>query len=179
MHRPLAGRGGNPGSRVYEQIDQPLLVDGRPVSFWHAVTGGDPAPTYADLARLLIAFHGLGDCPCELSGFDPLRTSRSRLAAPGGVTGGDPDFLRARCDELNEQIQELTYALPAGAIHGDAHPRNLLTDSGQVVLLDFRGGFDRPVSVNEARRIRARTSAALARITPHRGSASPSGGPHD
>jgi hypothetical protein len=70
-----------PAVRVYEEIDQPLLVDGRPVSFWHEVPGGDPAPTYADLARLLAAFHGLGDCPCELSGFDPLRTSRSRLAA--------------------------------------------------------------------------------------------------
>jgi hypothetical protein len=34
-----------PAVRVYEEIDQPLLVDGRPVSFWHAVTGGDPAPT--------------------------------------------------------------------------------------------------------------------------------------
>jgi hypothetical protein len=36
------------------------LVDGaRPVSFWHEVTGGDPAPTYTDLVRLLAAFHGL------------------------------------------------------------------------------------------------------------------------
>ncbi len=38
-------------------------ASGRPVSFWHAVTGGDPAPTYADLAQLLAAFHGLGDGP--------------------------------------------------------------------------------------------------------------------
>jgi Ser/Thr protein kinase RdoA (MazF antagonist) len=126
-----------PAVRVYEETDQPLLVDGRPVPFWHAVTGGDPAPTYTDLARLLAAFHGLGDGPCELSGFDPLRTSRSRLAAPGGLTAGDRDFPRARCGELNEQLQELTYALPTGPIHGDAHPRNLLTDNGQVVLLDF------------------------------------------
>jgi hypothetical protein len=78
-----------PAVRVYEEIDQPLLVDGRPVSFWHEVPGGDPAPTYADLARLLAAFHGLGDCPCELSGFDPLRTSRSRLAARPRALGRD------------------------------------------------------------------------------------------
>jgi thiamine kinase-like enzyme len=38
---------------------------------------------------------------------------------------------------LNKQLQEVTYALPTGPIHGDAHPRNLLTDNGQVVLLDF------------------------------------------
>ena len=108
------------------------------MSFWRAVTGGDPAPTYGDLARLLAAFHGLGDCPCELSGFDPLRTSRSRLAAPGGVAARDRHFLRARCGELNEQLRELTYALPTGPIDGDAHPRNLLTNNGQVVLLDFK-----------------------------------------
>ncbi len=94
-------------------------------------------PANADLARLLAAFHGLGECPCELPGFDPLRTSHSRLSAPGGVAAGDRDFLRTRCGELNEQLQELTYALPTGPIHEDAHPRNLLTDNGQVVLLDF------------------------------------------
>src|ERR1035437_9441160 len=64
-----------PAVRVHEEIDQPLLVDGHPVSFWQTVTGGDPAPTHADLARLLAAFHGLGDCPCDLADFDPLRTS--------------------------------------------------------------------------------------------------------
>jgi hypothetical protein len=114
VRRPLDGRGERSGGPRLEGIDQPLLVDGRPVSFWHAVTGGDPAPTYTDLARLLAAFHKLGDCPCELSGFDPLRTSRSRLAAPVGAAAGERDFLRASCDELNEQLQQLTYALPTG-----------------------------------------------------------------
>ena len=31
-----------PAVRVIEDIEQPLLVDGHPVSFWQAVTGGDP-----------------------------------------------------------------------------------------------------------------------------------------
>jgi Phosphotransferase enzyme family len=126
-----------PAVRVYGEIYQPLLVDGHPVSFWHAVTGGAPAPGYDDLARLLAAFHGLGDCPCDLTGFDPLRTSGTRLVAPEGVRTGDRDFLRERCTALNEQLQELEFALPTGPIHGDAHTRNLLTDRGQVVLLDF------------------------------------------
>ncbi len=54
----------------------------------------------------------------------------SRLSAPSGVAAGDRDFLRARSDELNEQLQELTYAQPTGPIRGDAHPRNLMTDNG-------------------------------------------------
>ncbi len=60
-----------------------------------------------------------------------------RGVGPGGTAAGDRDFLRVRCGELNEQLQELTYALPAGPIHADAHPRNLLTNNGEVVLLDF------------------------------------------
>jgi Ser/Thr protein kinase RdoA (MazF antagonist) len=126
-----------PAVRALSVIDQPLLIDGHPISFWHSVRGGDPAPTHADLARLLKAFHGIGDCPCELVGFDPLRTSASRLAAPNGVAAKDRDFLRERCAEMNAQLPGLEFALPPGPIHGDAHTRNLLTDNGQVVLLDF------------------------------------------
>ena len=133
-----------PAVRVYEEIDQPLLVDGHPVSFWHAVTGGAPEPAYADLARLLKAFHDLGDCPCDLPGFDPLRTSESRLATADAVAADDRDFLRARCSDLNEQLPDLEFALPGGPIHGDAHTRNLLTDKGQVVLLDFEAAMTGP-----------------------------------
>jgi Ser/Thr protein kinase RdoA (MazF antagonist) len=128
---------GVPAVRVYEEIDQPLTVDGRPVSFWHMVTGGDPVPTHIDLARLLAAFHHARNCPCELASFDPLRTSESRLTEAKGVAKDDWDFLRTRCAELKDQLQHLAFALPRGPIHGDAHTSNLLTDCGQVVLLDF------------------------------------------
>ncbi len=126
-----------PAVRVYEQIDQPTLVDGHPVSFWHTVTGGDPVPTHVDLARLLAAFHAADNCPCELASFDPLKTAQTRLAQADGVPDSDRDFLQSRCAELNEQLPHLAFALPRGPIHGDAHTNNLLTDRGQVVLLDF------------------------------------------
>lgn len=126
-----------PAVRVIEEIGQPLLVDGHPVSFWHSVTGGHPLPTHLDLARLLAAFHSLPDCPCDLATFEPLHTSESRLAAANGVDPADRDFLRDRCADLKEQFEHLEFALPVGPIHGDAHTRNLLTDHGQVVLLDF------------------------------------------
>jgi aminoglycoside phosphotransferase (APT) family kinase protein len=130
-------RAGVPSVRVYEEINQPMLVDGRPVTFWHMVTGGDPVPTHIDLARLLAAFHAARDCPCELPDFEPLRTSKGRLAGVDGVAPDDRDFLRARCAELEQQFWHLRFALPRGPIHGDAHTRNLLTDRGQVVLLDY------------------------------------------
>lgn len=123
--------------RVLEGIDQPLLVGGHPLSFWQAVTGGDPEPTQADLARLLAAFHSLPDCLCDLPTFDPFGPSASRLARASGVAAGDLKFLRALCADLAEQFRGLTFALPVGPIHGDAHTGNLLVDRGQVVLSDF------------------------------------------
>jgi aminoglycoside phosphotransferase (APT) family kinase protein len=126
-----------PAVRVIDEIEQPTLVHDHPVTFWHTVTGGDPVPNHIDLARLLAAFHKAPDCPCELAGFDPLGPSHSRLANAGTVAVDDRDFLRARCDDLNGELQHLQFALPRGPIHGDAHTSNLLTDHGQVVLIDF------------------------------------------
>ena len=134
-----------PAIRVYEEIDQqPLLVDGHPVSFWYTVTGGEPVPTTADLARLLASFHALGDCPCDLPGFDPLRSVASRIAQADDVGSADRDFLSARCADLSARLQDLAFALPLGPIHGDAHTKNLLTDHGQVVLLDFEAAAAGP-----------------------------------
>jgi aminoglycoside phosphotransferase (APT) family kinase protein len=128
---------GVPAVRVHEEIEQPLLVCGHPVSFWHAVTGGGPQPAYTDLARLLARFHALQHCPCKLVGFEPLRTSKSRLATSAGTDPCDRDFLCGRCADLTYQFHKLEFALPPGPIHGDAHTWNLLTDGGQVVLLGF------------------------------------------
>ena len=128
---------GVPVVRVYEEIEQPLVVDGHPVSFWHAVSGGGPQPTYTDLGRLIACFHALERCPCKLAGFEPLRASQSRLATSAGTDPSDRDFLCGRCADLTSEFQELEFAIPAGPIHGDAHPWNLLSDGGQVVLLGF------------------------------------------
>jgi Ser/Thr protein kinase RdoA (MazF antagonist) len=126
-----------PAVRMIKEIEQPLLVDGHPVSFWRSVSGGGPAPTHVDLARLIAAFHSLPDSPCDLPSFQPLQTSEARLAKTIEIESDDREFLRERCADLNEQFQHLEFALPPGPIHGDAHTSNLLTDHGQVVLLDF------------------------------------------
>jgi Ser/Thr protein kinase RdoA (MazF antagonist) len=126
-----------PAVRVRDDIDQPTVVHGHPITFWRTVTGGDPVPDHVDLGRLLAAFHNAPGCPCDLPSFDPLGPSYSRLAKAKTVTQDDRDFLKAHCDDLNDELQHLQFALPRGPIHGDAHTSNLLTDHGQVVLIDF------------------------------------------
>jgi Ser/Thr protein kinase RdoA (MazF antagonist) len=133
-----------PAVRVAEDVDQPIVADGHPVSFWRQVTGGDPEPTHADLARLLASFHALGDGPCDLPSFDPLGPSFKRLAGAAGIPDTDRDYLYERCTELAHQFRRLDFALPAGPIHGDAWAGNLLTDHGQVVLLDFESAATGP-----------------------------------
>lgn len=133
-----------PAVRVHDEVDQPLLVQGHPVTFWRTVTGGEPVPTHIDLARLLKAFHEARSSPCDLDDFDPLRPVHSRLNEADGVSPGDREFLQARCAELDNELPNLAFALPRGPIHGDAHTSNLLTDRGQVVLLDFEASATGP-----------------------------------
>lgn len=105
-----------PAVRVCDDIDQPLMIDGHPVSFWHAVTGGQLTPTHIDLARLLAAYHATPDCPCDLDTFEPLWISESRLANAQGVATKDLDFLHQRIADLTKQFQHLDFALPVGPI---------------------------------------------------------------
>lgn len=126
-----------PGVQVLDEVEQPMLVDGHPVSFWRRVTGGAPKATHADLARLLAGFHRLGECPCPLEAFGPFTMSESRLTAMTDVDAEDRKFIQSRCAELTQEFRRLQFALPMGPIHGDAWIGNLLTDRGQVVLADF------------------------------------------
>jgi len=46
--------------------------------------------------------------------------------------------LLAHCDEIEQGLATVTWTLPVGTIHGDAHPGNLLrTATGEVVLCDL------------------------------------------
>lgn len=78
-----------------------------------------------------------GNATCDLAIFEPLRISESRLANARGVATKDLDFLHHRIADLTKEFEHLDFALPVGPIHGDAHTKNLLTDRGQVVLIDF------------------------------------------
>ena len=63
--RVVLRREGMAVAEVYEQVPhQPLVVDGHPVTFWHAVEPAGVRPTMADLAHLLGELHSLPDSPC-------------------------------------------------------------------------------------------------------------------
>lgn len=48
-----------PAARVVEDLEQPLVVDGHPVTFWHLIEEGDRKATYGELGAILRDLHSL------------------------------------------------------------------------------------------------------------------------
>ncbi|MGH3680443.1 MAG: phosphotransferase enzyme family protein [Natronosporangium sp.] len=140
MRRALAQRhgGGVLSTRVHEGVrDQPLVVAGHPVTFWHAVDPDGISPTTADLAQLLRRLHAHRDSPCSLPRFDPVPEIRRRLDTGLDLPEADQHFIQARCDVLDSLLPAVAPTLPQGPIHGDAHTGNLLRGVGATLLTDF------------------------------------------
>jgi aminoglycoside phosphotransferase (APT) family kinase protein len=133
-----------PAVRVADDLEQPLLLDGRVVSWWRAVPESDQQPSLVDLARILRAWHQLPNPPFVLQALDPLGNVPGRLAHAAGVGRADLAFLAARCVELAERYSDLRFPASPGPIHGDAHRGNLLDNHGRAVVGDFEAVCNGP-----------------------------------
>ncbi|MFE5571243.1 phosphotransferase enzyme family protein [Amycolatopsis japonica] len=130
-----------PAVRLFAGMTRPIRAGHFHVTFWDFITETPPAPTSRDLGRVLRALHALAPSPdLDLPPFRPLPKVADRLKAlpSGQISTADIDFLWSRCDLLQRDFDRLTFKLPRGPIHGDAHNGNLLRDQAGVVrLLDF------------------------------------------
>ncbi|MFE7210010.1 aminoglycoside phosphotransferase family protein [Streptomyces sp. NPDC057611] len=137
VSRWLAGEG-FPAARIVEDLEQPLVIDGHPVTFWHLIAEGDRKATYGELGATLRDLHAL-KVPdgLELPSFDPFDKQQRRLDR-AVIPEDDKVFLRKRWRELRGKYAELRFETPEGPVHGDAHVQNLMVDDqGQVILIDF------------------------------------------
>jgi aminoglycoside phosphotransferase len=138
VSRWLAGEG-FPAARVVEDLEQPLVVDGHPVTFWHLIVEEGRAATYGELGSVLRDLHAL-TLPdgLELPRYSAFGLSDLRLERAAGMSEDDLEFLRKRGRELKERLAELRFGSPLGPVHGDAHTDNLMVDrSGVVHLIDL------------------------------------------
>lgn len=108
-------------ARVVEEVEQPLLIDGRPVAFWHLIVEGDRKATYGELGGVLRDLHSLTvppglDLPC----FDPFGKQELRIDK-AAIHEDDRSFLRKRRRELRDKYAELQFESPKGPVYGDAH----------------------------------------------------------
>ena len=127
-----------PAVRVVENIEQPLIADGRVATFWEVLS--DQYATVADLAALLRDLHALQPPPSlRLPNLRPLERTRRRIEA-SLFAPDDKRFLLDRVEGLSARWQELGFALSAGVIHGDASIGNVIrARDGRAVLIDLDG----------------------------------------
>jgi hypothetical protein len=133
--RWLAGRG-IAACRPAPGIVQPVIVDGHPVTFWQWIEADGSRAGPARLGRTLQSLHALGEQGIELEPFDPLASVEAFVRGPLAVDPASA-FLRDQCSILADAFRELTFELPAGPIHGDAHVGNLMGSAGHAVLIDL------------------------------------------
>ncbi|MFE3173607.1 phosphotransferase enzyme family protein [Amycolatopsis sp. NPDC059090] len=123
------------------RLPQAVVAHGFTVTFWETIHESAPEPSSADLAFILRKLHELPSAETlRLPSFRPLPKVRQRLRElpEGALPVGDMDFLLSRCEGLEEDFRELSFDLPLGVIHGDAHPGNLMRrQDSSVCLIDF------------------------------------------
>lgn len=140
-------REGFPVTRVVDDLEQPLIVDGHPVTFWHLIEESTRKATYEELGAVLRDLHSLS-LPDTLSlpPYPVLDRTDRRINAVVGIPEDDRAFLRKRACELGDRVADLRFESAKGPVHGDAHVQNLMVDrNGQVILIDLeRFSFDFP-----------------------------------
>lgn len=127
-----------PAACTWEAIDQPIDVEGHPVTFWHYIDGrrGGPEDVRA-LGEVLRRVHALPPPhdfalpPEDVLGRIEARVDRAQ------VPREDRAFLLDQLAELASAIGELSFPLPSCVTHGDAHVQNLMVTSQGVELIDF------------------------------------------
>ncbi|MFE4642767.1 phosphotransferase enzyme family protein [Streptomyces sp. NPDC056730] len=146
VSRWLAGEG-FPVTRVVDDLEQPMIVDGHPVTFWHLIEESDRKPTYGELGGVLRDLHSLSlPDTLTLPPYPVLDRTDRRINAAVDIPEDDRAFLRKRARELRDRVGNLRFESEKGPVHGDAHVQNLMVDKNdQVILIDLeRFSFDSP-----------------------------------
>ncbi len=125
-----------------DEVANPVRTDDdRVVTWWTEVRHHRPA-TPAQLGAALRALHDMPLPTPDLVSLPEASTVDKvdqRLAAVS-LTEPDRDFLQSMAARLHREYTDLTYDLPYGLVHGDAHAANLLvTSDSQLGWVDLDG----------------------------------------
>lgn len=128
------------GIKAVEALDdvvQPVVIDGRPVTFWRELPE-DRHGTPAEVATVLKQLHG-SPLPndFELPPLAPFVRLAERIDGATTLTDDGRSWLRRQLDHLTDAFVTLPAGLPRSAIHGDAWGGNVVMTAGGAVLLDL------------------------------------------
>jgi aminoglycoside phosphotransferase (APT) family kinase protein len=126
-------------------VEQPVVADGRVVTFWESASDQVEYGTVGELAVLLRRLHSLtSPADLELPSVAPFGRARQRIQA-ATMPDEDRRYLLDRCDQLAEAFNALTFELPPGVVHGDASVGNVIRDrDGNPLLADLDGFANGP-----------------------------------
>ena len=124
--------------RVMRDIDQPVQVDGRAVTFWQELPPHEYG-TIADVAAALRELHTLTPPETfELPGLAPFVRLAQRIEVANTISADDQNWLLDRLAELKATYDDLPPGLPRCVVHGDAWSGNVVTTADNTsVLLDL------------------------------------------
>ncbi|MGQ4599131.1 phosphotransferase [Nocardia sp. R6R-6] len=121
-------------TRVIPNIPQPVVVDGRPVTFWQELPPHHPG-TPGDVAQALEQLHRLPLPGFELRRMSPLARVEDDIAAAQTVTEDDRRWLRKHLEELRGRWKVLPQGLPWSVVQGAGGGDGVVVgDDGDVIL---------------------------------------------
>ncbi len=135
-------------------------VEGKPVAVFPFVAGATPDTTTEALATqvgdVLARMHvtAIGWDADGFETFDRLDFLRACLDEPIGLDGAETFRceLRAYLDDAGDRLEDVLASLPAGALHHDLHPGNVLVaDERVVAVLDFDEAQRAPYAIDMLR----------------------------
>lgn len=121
-----------------EGIDQPVVLDGVPVTFWWEL----PDHRHGSFSEVAAALRHLHAAPpptdFELPPLAPFVRLSERIDGASTLSEDDRAWLRRRLDDLQQAYAELPPGLPTSVIHGDAWAGNVVvTEEGDAIFLDL------------------------------------------
>jgi len=130
---------GYPAARLVTEAEQPVVVEGHPVTFWEGLGDGETYASTREMGELLRRLHELESPSFSLPQLRPFDKVAQRLKS-AAIPDLTRTYLRSLAEELAAEYDRLRFALPAGPLHGDFNIGNVLRDAdGHPKVIDLDG----------------------------------------
>jgi len=126
---------GVPAVRVLSDVEQPVRVADRAVTFWYELAPHRRA-SMGEIASVLRQLHTLPRPGFDLPALTPL-WPRGDLSRTEYLDAADRSWVLGRLDMLHRRYVELPAGQPWCFVHGDAWAGNFVTTAGGPVMLDL------------------------------------------
>ena len=128
-----------PAARLVTEAEQPVVIDGHPVTFWEGLADGETFASTGEMGDLLRRLHALEPPPFSLPPLHPFDKVAHRLER-ATISVATRTYLGSMAERLAAEYDNLRFALPMGPLHGDFNVGNVLHDAaGRPKVIDLDG----------------------------------------